>query len=72
MTHWCWFCARQNEFHQHEGINCPKLKIIDDFGQNNSELDLDEHQQHHGSIRDRLGPPANSRPSMESRLGPIF
>merc|ERR1712088_249126 len=27
-------------------------------------------QQQRGSIRGRLGPPANSRPSMESRLGP--
>ena len=60
MNHCCWFCARQNEFQQHEGINCPKLKIID----------LDEQQQQRGSIRDRLGLPANSRPSMESRLGP--
>ena len=27
-------------------------------------------QQQRGSIRGRLGPPANSRPSLESRLGP--
>ena len=72
MNHCCWFCARQNEFQKHAGINCPQLKIIDGSGQNNSEPDLDKQLHQRGSIRDRLGPPANSRPLMESRLGPIF
>ena len=36
----------------------------------NNDRNMGKQQQQRGSIRGRLGPPANSRPSMESRLGP--